>query len=117
MFPLSSYAYHPFNTDDPGTTDYRSFELETAGYFVFPEDELEESSGYVAIKAGLARKLEFDAGVNYIYWLKVPDDDDINGWGIHFVCSNIGFSGMVMSHLILQWKGLQPFPQERRRRD
>ena len=52
-------AYHPLSTDDPGTTEYRHFELEWGNDFIWPEKSLEESSGYLAIKSGLAPDFQF----------------------------------------------------------
>jgi len=83
VFLLTStptYSFHPLSTDDPGTTDYRHFELEWGNDLAYPEDSLEESSGYLAVKAGLAPGLEFDAALNFTYWMDTGGDYT-SGWG------------------------------------
>lgn len=75
-------AYHPLDTEDPGTTEFRHFEMEWGNYFIFPEDSLSEVNGYLAIKAGLAPGLEFDSVLNFIYWLDLEEEDNYSsGWG------------------------------------
>ncbi len=74
-------AYHPLNTDDPGTTEYGHFELEWGNDLVWPEDSLEEVGGCLAIKAGLAPGLEFDTALSFFYYLETEDDDSTSGWG------------------------------------
>jgi len=74
-----AFAYHPLSTDDPGTTEFRHFELEWGNDFTFPESELKDISGYVQIKAGLAKNLEFDFVQAFTYW---RDESELScsGW-------------------------------------
>jgi|GEM_PF-1529168 len=66
------FGYHPLSTDDPGTTEFRHFELEWGNDFTFPESELKDISGYVQIKAGLAKSLELDFAQGWTYWRDEP---------------------------------------------
>jgi len=75
-----AFAYHPFSTEDPGTTEFRHFELEFGNELLWPEGKVDEFGGYLAVKSGLAPGLEFDAAINYMYFLDVGPEN-LNGWG------------------------------------
>lgn len=81
LLSFPAWAYHPLDTEDPGTTEFRHFELEWGNYFIYPQDSLSEINGYLAIKGGLAPGLEFDSVVNFVYWLDLGEDEYTSGWG------------------------------------
>lgn len=78
-------AYHPLNTEDPGTVEFRHFEMEGATYFFWPQDNFENIRGYLAFKGGIAPRLEFDTVVGFVPWLTTIDEDgkdgSTSGWG------------------------------------
>jgi hypothetical protein len=80
LFAGPALAYHPMMTDDPGTTEHRHFELEWGHEFLCPEGSMDDYSGYVAIKSGLAPGLEFDTALGYTMWRDV-EDLSASGWG------------------------------------
>lgn len=84
-------AYHPLSTDDPGTTEFRHFELEWGNDLIWPEGGFEESSGYLAIKAGLAPGLEFDTALGFAYFMDA--DDSTSGFGDSEIALKYRFLG------------------------
>lgn len=88
--PLSAVAYHPLSTDDPGTTEHRHFELEWGNDFLWPEGRMDEATGYLAIKSGLAPGLEFDTALGFAYLVDNGHDT----------------SGFCDSELMLKWRFL-----------
>jgi len=116
LFPVAGYAYHPLNTDDPGTVEYRGFELESGNYFLFPETALEESCGYLAIKGGLSPDLEFDAVANYTYRLEIPEEKDISGWRDSQFLFKYRFLGDGQGPFNLGLEGIANFPSGEKRK-
>lgn len=77
---FSVYGYHPFSTDDPGTVEFRHFELEWGNDGVFEDSSLDELSGYLQVKSGLAEGLELDMAQTFTYW-RDPDYGEPSGFG------------------------------------
>ncbi|HUT54330.1 MAG TPA: hypothetical protein VM658_13155 [bacterium] len=75
-----AFAYHPLSTDDPGTTDQRHFELEWGNDFIWPDGRMDEASGYLALKAGLAPGLEFDTALGFAYSMN-SGHENVSGFG------------------------------------
>lgn len=73
-------AYHPLSTDDPGTTEFRHFELEWANEFIWPDQDTSDAVGYLAVKSGLAPGLEFDAALDFAYQ-QYNGEEYVSGWG------------------------------------
>lgn len=80
LLPGAALAYHPLSTDDPGTTGYRRFELEWGNHLIWPDRRLNEASGYLALKSGLAPGLEFDTALGFTYFYD-ENDEPTSGFG------------------------------------
>jgi len=77
---VPAFAYNPLNTDDPGTVDFRHFELEWANYAHWLENSLDLINGDLAFRCGPAPRLEFETQLDFIYALNMGGDDYISGW-------------------------------------
>jgi hypothetical protein len=79
LTPFSLRAYHPMSTDDPGTTEFRHFEVESGVDMVFDEKDLTAFPGYTLLHVGLAPKLEVGVMATYNFWGDL-DVGQISGW-------------------------------------
>lgn len=89
---LPLYAYHPFSTDDPGTVEFRHFEMEWGNDGVFLDSNLDDISGYLQIKSGLAEGLELDLAQTFTYW-RDSDYGEPSGFGDTEVALKYRFYG------------------------
>lgn len=92
LAPLSSRAYHPMSTDDPGTTDFRHFEIEQDVDLIVEHNKADLSPGYTMLHVGVAPKLEMDFFATYNYWGD-HDNDQREGWSDSKVTVKYRFLG------------------------
>jgi hypothetical protein len=114
LLPLPAAAYHPLSTDDPGTTEYRHFELEWGNEFFWPEGSLEESAGYLSIKSGLAPGLEIDTTLGFAYSIDTEDLTGVSGMGDSEILLKYRFlgDGDGPNNLAVELKTLLPSGEE-----
>jgi hypothetical protein len=114
LLPLPAAAYHPLSTDDPGTTEYRHFELEWGNEFFWPEAKLEESSGYLSIKSGIAPGLEIDTTLGVAYSVDTEDLTGVSGMGDSEILLKYRFlgDGDGPNNLAVELKTLLPSGEE-----
>ena len=79
LTPFSSRAYHPMSTDDPGTTEFRHFEVESGMDLVVDEKDISSVPGYSLLHIGLAPGLEVGFMATYNFWGDL-DVGQISGW-------------------------------------
>jgi len=80
LLPGVLRAYHPMSTDDPGTTEFRSFELESGADLISEEGQANIAPGYTMLHIGLAPRLEVDFTATYNFWGD-EDFEQLSGWG------------------------------------
>lgn len=92
VFPISSRAYHPMSTDDPGTTEFRHFEVEIDGDLIVEKDKADVAPGYTLLHVGLAPRLELDFFATYNMWGE-HEHDQREGWSDSKVTVKYRFLG------------------------
>ena len=78
--PSLGYAGRPLFTEDTGTTDKGTFELELALDYLQEDNRDKYFIPIAQLAYGLTERIEIAASVEYIFW-NIHDGDREDGWG------------------------------------
>jgi hypothetical protein len=92
LMPFSARAYHPMSTDDPGTTEFRHFEVEQDADLIVEHGKADVAPGYTLFHVGAAPNLELMFFATYNYWSD-NDYDLREGWSDSKVTVKYRFLG------------------------
>jgi len=92
LVPFMGRAYHPMSTDDPGTTEFRHFEVEQDVDLIVERGKADVAPGYTLLHIGLAPRLELDFFATYNFWGEHAHDQR-EGWSDSKVTVKYRFLG------------------------